>query len=100
MGADGEGERGVAEDRSQREGGDDYDANFTKVNKDERNITLIFLGANCKYMSEMENNNTKLGIWPSDLIMVKLIPYREGRGGLSFAQNNSIRIYFSRLFQT
>ena len=44
---------------------------------------MIFLDAMWKYASDMENKNTELGIWPSVLIRVKLVPDRKRFDGAS-----------------
>ena len=78
-GLDRAGEQGAAGEKSERE----VNAAITKDNDNNRELTLIFLGATWKYASKVENKNTELGLRPSNLIKVKLAPDREGYGGAS-----------------
>ena len=75
-GSVGAGEQGAMGDKSEKEG--DADAAVAEDDDNDRKVTLIFLDATWKYASEMYKKNKELVLWPSDIIIAKLVLDREG----------------------
>jgi len=53
--------------------------------------TLIFIDATWKYAKEMVATNTRMELWPKDLIRVSLFPFDNNCNEISFVQESRIR---------